>query len=139
MRPAPLKKKKKSFLTVLPSDLKGVLKTVTKYTDNVGGGTGSVELNVTATTDTLFLMNVHELRGVGTCNIYERNKTAQYAYYANGNEKKRGKYNDASTIIRFWLRSVNPSDERFTALNENGGGHLTGANVNYGVSPCFCV
>lgn len=129
----------KSFLTVLPSDLKGVLKTVTKYTDNVGGGTGSVESNVTATTDTLFLMNVHELRGEGTCNIYERNKTAQYAYYVNGNEKKRGKYNDASTIIRFWLRSANPSDTRFCALNENGGGQFTGANVNYGVSPCFCV
>ena len=140
MRTDTLNGNTRSFLTVLPSDLKDVLKTVTKYTDNVGGGTGSVESNVTATTDKIFIVNVHELRGSGTCNTYERNKTAQYAYYVNGNAKKRGKYNDGSTLINIWTRSPYPSNgTQFMGLSSSEGGVYNDARYNFGVSPCFCV
>ena len=140
MRTDTLNGSTRSFMTVMPADLKNVLKTVTKYTDNVGGGNGSVEANVTATTDTIFIMNVHECRGTGSCNTYERNKTAQYQYYKNGNTKKRGKFNDGSTLIITWFRSVNPSDaSRFVGIDQSEGGYFQNANYNLGVSPCFCV
>ena len=139
MRTDTLNGSTRSFMTVIPTDLKNVLKTVTKYTDNVGGGHGSVEANVTATTDTIFIMNVHECRGTGTCNTYERNKTAQYQYYKNGNTKKRGKFNDGGTLIITWFRSVNPSDTRFIGIDQSEGGYYQNANYNLGVSPCFCV
>ena len=48
---------------LLPSDLRAVLKPITKYTDNVGGGSGSVQSNVTATTDYLPLLSMKEVFG----------------------------------------------------------------------------
>ena len=88
MRTGTLNGEDKSLLSASPSDLVAALKTVTKYTDNAGGGSGSVESNVTSTVDTYFLLNVHELRGTGSMNTYEAQKTAQYQYYKNGNEQR---------------------------------------------------
>ena len=52
-----------AFKAALPSDLRSNLKTVTKYTDNVGNASGSVAANVTATTDDIFARRV--VRAVG--------------------------------------------------------------------------
>lgn len=140
MRTGTLNGSDRSFKTALPSDLINVLKTVTKYTDNVGGGTGNVEANVTATTDTIFIMNVHETRGTGSCNTYERNKTSQYAYYINGNEQTRKRSNNVSELCYFSLRSPSPSDStNFMGLSPSGVGQYLGACDCYGISPCFCV
>ena len=140
MRTGTLNGSNRSFKTALPSDLRNVLKTVTKYTDNVGGGTKNVEANVTATTDTIFIMNVQELRGKGTCNTYERNKTSQYAYYINGNEQIRKRSNNVSELCSFFLRSPSPNDStNFMGLNKSGSGLFLNAQDCYGISPCFCV
>lgn len=52
-----------SLLAALPSDLRAVMKPITKYTDNVGNDTGNVESNVTATTDYLVLYAEFEVFG----------------------------------------------------------------------------
>lgn len=138
MRTGTLNGTNRSFATAVPSDLKAVLKTVTKYTDNVGGGSGNVASNITATTDTFFLLNPMELRGEGAMNSYEQNYTAQYQYYKNGNEKSRKKSNDTGVTCITFLRSCSPSSNEIFIGYSNGGVNLTASTV-YAVSPAFCV
>lgn len=140
MRTGTLNGDNRSFLTAIPDDLKSVLKTVTKYTDNVGNNTGSVESNVTATTDTIFLLNVNETRGTGNCNTYERNYTEQYQYYKNGNEQIRSKSYNPSELCYIYLRSPGPdTNKSFMGLNPSGSGQYLYANNVYAISPAFCV
>lgn len=138
MRTGTLNGTNRSFATAVPSDLTAVLKTVTKYTDNVGGGSGSVESNITATHDTFFLLNTMELRGEGAMNSYEKNYTAQYQYYKNGNAKEKYKSNDNGTLASCFSRSCSPGDStRFVGYNQAGS--LIYANIVYAISPAFCV
>ena len=139
MRTGTLNGEERSLLSASPSDLVAVLKTVTKYTDNVGGGSGSVESNVTSTVDTYFLLNVHELRGAGTMNTYEAQKTAQYQYYKNGNEQGRNKSNDTSADAKFLLRSPNPSSSTQFMGFGSGVGLYVNADLCIALSPAFCV
>lgn len=138
MRTGTLNGTNRSFATAVPSDLTAVLKTVTKYTDNVGGGSGSVESNITATHDTFFLLNTMELRGEGAMNSYEKNYTAQYQYYKNGNAKEKYKSNDNGAFASCFSRSCSPGDStRFVGYNQAGS--LIYASVVYAISPAFCV
>ena len=138
MRTGTLNGTNRSFATAVPSDLKAVLKTVTKYTDNVGGGSGNVASNITATTDTFFLLSSQELRGTGLQNSYEANSTAQYQYYKNGNEKSRKKSNDTGVTCNAILRSCSPSSDQIFAGYADAGVNIP-ASTTYAVSPAFCV
>ena len=138
MRTGTLNGTNRSFATAVPSDLKAVLKTVTKYTDNVGGGSGSVESNITATKDTFFLLNSMELRGEGVMNSYEKNYTAQYQYYKNGNAKEKYKSNDNGTLATCFSRSCNPGNSKDFAGYNRAGSSIV-ASVVYAISPAFCV
>ena len=51
-----------TFIGVLPSELRSVLKSVTKYTDNTGDSS-TAAANVTATTDYIFLLAAYEVFG----------------------------------------------------------------------------
>lgn len=92
-----------SFKNCLPSDLRSILKNVTKYTDNVGeiypssGHTSDeidYEAHVTATSESIFILSEYEYFGVCTnANEYEQYKQAQYDYYANGNMPVFEEYN----------------------------------------------
>ena len=140
MRTSTLTGNTRSFKLACPSDLSSVVKTVTKYTDNVGNGTGSVESNVTATLDTFFLLNVNECRGEGVMNTYEKNKSEQYQYYKNGNSKIRNKSNSLNEACYFYFRSPYIANAtQFIALAPNGVGAYSNANVVYAFSPAFCV
>lgn len=140
MRTGTLNGNTRSFNLAVPTDLRNAVKTVTKYTDNVGGGQGNVQANVTATTDRFFLLNVNELRGTGTANTYESNRTEQYQYYKNGNQQIRYRSDSTSAICIFCLRSPSPSsDDQFMGLNESAGGRYLYARQSYGYSPAFCV
>ena len=73
------------YSTNIPNDLKAVLGPCTKYTDNSGLAKNTADA-VTATTDYIFIPSEFELWGARTyANQYEKNKQAQYAYFANGN------------------------------------------------------
>lgn len=128
------------FIGVLPSALRNVLKSVTKYTDNTGGGSTSSGA-VTATTDYAFLLSEYEV--FGSCryaNSNEASRQQQYAYYAAGNSKI--KYNHSSTgrAISWWLRSPRRSDSTiFVGVGSNGGVSNGAASYSYGVALGFCV
>ena len=131
----------RSFMSALPSDLKNQVKTVTKYTDNVGGGS-NVESNVTATTDKFFLLNMMEIIGGdgNASNSYEPQKTAQYQYYRNGNDKIRNRSDSTGDPCKIILRSpYRGNNKSFCRLNETALPGYHNANYCLGISPAFCV
>lgn len=132
------------MLAALPFELRAVMKSVTKYTDNVGNGNGtgnSVESNVTATTDYLFIPSEYEVfASSNVSNIYEASYQAQYDYWKSGNSKIMYKYNDTSAIAFWWLRSLNKyNDSGFCLVRASGNLTSFEANCSYAILPCFCV
>lgn len=129
-----------TILAVIPAALRAVLKSVTKYTDNTGGGSTAAS-NVTATTDYFFLLSEYEVFGsISRANVNEASKQAQYAYYSAGNSKIKYKHDGTSTAATWWLRSPLASNSYGfvfvfsdgTAIND-----LTTYSLSF--SPGFCV
>lgn len=128
------------FIGVLPSALRNVLKSVTKYTDNTGNSSTSSSA-VTATTDYAFLLSEYEV--FGSCsyaNSNEANRQQQYAYYAAGNSKIKYNHSSTGSAIAWWLRSPRRSNSTyFVCVNGNGSVGSGNASFSYGVAPGFCV
>lgn len=129
------------FVGVIPSELRNVLKNVTKYTDNTGGGRGSVSNYVTATADYIFLLSEYEVFGtISGGNTYEANYQQQYAYYSAGNSKVKYMHNSTGSSARWWLRSPRASSFRtFRYVHTSGNVDNYTANNSLGVAPGFCV
>ena len=128
-----------TIIAVIPAALRAVLKSVTKYTDNTGGGSRA-ESNVTATADYFFLLSEFEVFGsISYGNAYEKNKQAQYAYYSAGNSKIKYKHNGTSTAANWWLRSPDASSSAgFVYVYTDGTVDYT-ARYSLGFAPGFCV
>ena len=129
-----------TIIAVIPATLRAVLKSVTKYTDNTGGGS-SVASHVTATTDYFFLLSEYEVFGsISRSNSNEKNKQAQYAYYSAGNSKVKYLYNDLRNAAFWWLRSPDASDSLRFLYGDSGGavGNYR-AFYSVGFAPGFCV
>lgn len=129
-----------AFMNAMPSDLRNVLKTVTKYSDNTGGGSNTASY-VTSTTDTIFLLAEFEVFGTRSyANSAERNYQAQYAYYSAGNSKVKYRHSATGSTARWWLRSVDAGGSRnFCFVIASGS---TGADYAYysqGFAPAFVV
>ena len=129
-----------SFMEALPADLRAVMKTVTKYTDNTGGTSGS-STSVTATTDYLFFLAEFEVQGVQSyANRNEQNYQAQYDYYKAGNSKVKYRHDGTGTAVYYWCRSARLGEKNaFCRVNTNGNASYTSANNSAGLSPGFCV
>ena len=129
-----------TIIAVIPAALRDVLKSVTKYTDNTGGGSYAPDA-ITATTDYFFLLSEFEVfRSITYGNPNEKNKQAQYAYYSAGNSKIKYKHNGTSTAVYWWLRS--PEEymygDSFVHVNPDGTVGYSSL-VSFGFAPCFCV
>ena len=124
----------------LPTDLQNVLKTVTKYTDNTGGGSNSSS-NVAATTETICLEAEFEIHGTREyANSYEQNKQQQYDYYKNGNSKVRYKYNDTNSAVYWWNRSpYSGNSSAFCRVYDDGSAYTNSSRYCRAVAPCFYV
>ena len=95
-----------TIIAVIPAALRAVLKSVTKYTDNLGGGSYPSVSNITATTDYFFLLSEYEVFGsISYANSHESSKQAQYSYYSAGNNKVKYNHSATSTAVYWWLRS----------------------------------
>lgn len=129
-----------SFMAALPADLRAVMKSVTKYTDNTGNASNSSG-NVTATTDYLWLLAEFEVQGARSyANQYERNSQAQYQYYKSGNSKVAYKYNATGTAVYWWLRSAYFHDSAtFCRVSTDGSANLGGATYSLALLPGFAV
>ena len=130
-----------TIIAVIPAELRAVLKSVTKYTDNTANGGGLTESYVTATTDYFFLLSMYEVFGRSSiANLDEASKQAQYAYYSAGNSKIKYKHNDTSTAANWWLRSPEAYyGTAFVCVNLNGTYTSSRASNSLGFAPGFCV
>ena len=130
------------FKNCLPSTLKQVLKTVTKYTDNTGNKS-NIDTNVTTTLDDIFLLAEYEIFGTRTrANQYEHTngKQLQYAYYQAGNTTIM--YNDQVTNIAvvWWERSPYYNNVRnICIVSQDNRAVYSDAYYSYGFAPCFVV
>ncbi len=129
-----------TLMAALPSDLRAVMKSCTKYTDNKGGG--NTASNVSSTTDYLFLLSEYEVFATHQyCNDAEPNYQAQYDYFKAGNSKVANKHSATGTAAVWWLRSPNcgATGYSFCAVSSSGSLDCTYANGAYGVVPGFVV
>ena len=131
-----------TLLAALPADLRAVMKSCTKYTDNKGGGITAS--NVSSTTDYLFLLSEYEVFATHQyCNDAEPNYQAQYDYFKAGNSKVANKHSATGTAAVWWLRSPYYGNiynySCFCAVSASGSLDYTYANNAYGVVPGFVV
>ena len=128
-----------SLLAALPADLRAVMKSVTKYTDNTGGSNSSRA--VTPTTDYLWPMAEFEVFGSQSyANPYEKNSQMQYDYFKAGNSKVAYKHNSTFSAVWVWLRSAdNTGSTTFCTLLSDGSPNGNYANYSGGLFAGFAV
>lgn len=129
-----------SFMAALPADLLAVMKSVTKYTDNSGGGENTAD-GVTPTTDYLFFLAEFEVQGARFfANQYEQNYQAQYDYYKAGNSKVKYRHDATGTAAYHWCRSARyDSGNSFCVVDNAGDAYRNNAYNSNGLAPGFCV
>ena len=132
-----------TIIAVIPEALRAVLKSVTKYTDNTGGGGVSTASYVTATTDYFFLLSEYEVfRKNANGNTNESSKQKQYAYYSSGNSKRKYRHSSPDSTAAWWLRSVSADNGGyFCACGTSGSSSssMVAALNSRGFAPGFCV
>ena len=129
-----------TFMSALPADLRAVMKSCIKYTDNTGGGSNNSSY-VTATTEYLPLLAEFEVFGSRNyANSAEQNYQAQYDYYKAGNSKIFNGAGTQTSAVLWWLRSPNYNySHGFCFVNYDGSSYYSGAGSSYGVSPVLFV
>ena len=129
-----------TFMAALPSALRAVMRPMTVYSDNTGGGSDTSSY-VTATVDYLPLLAEYEVFGTRSyANSAEKNNQAQYQYYINGNSKVKYKHGATSTSCSWWLRSVCATNSNpFCYVNTNGSAIYNYTYNSYGVAPAFRI
>ena len=129
-----------TLLAALPADLRAVMKPITKYSDNTGGGNNTASY-VTSTTDYLPLLAEFEYHGVRSyANSAEQNFQQQYEYYRAGNSKVHYKHNATGTAASAWCRSVGAGDTSgFCRVGANGAAGASAAAVSWAVAPGFAA
>ena len=137
---SPTSPRANTLLAALPADLRAVMKPITKYSDNTGGGNNTASY-VTSTTDYLPLLAEFEIHGARTyANSAEQNYQQQYAYYQAGNSKVHYKHNATGTAANAWCRSVNATTTNtFCRVNTNGSPSINYANNSWAVAPGFAA
>lgn len=127
-----------AFYNALPSDLQSVIGSVTKYSDNTGGGSDTASY-VTTTKDKIFLLSEYEVFGTRTyANSAEQNYQQQYDYYKDGVSKIRHLSGSADA---WWLRSPRTGDNgNFCVVTKDGGpAHGSSSLGSYGFAPFFTI
>lgn len=129
-----------TLMAALPSDLRAVMKPMTIYTDNTGGGSNTAS-NVTASVDYLPLLAEYEIFGTRSyANSSEQNHQAQYAYYSAGNSKVKYRHSATSSTAWWWGRSPRCNGSGgFCGVGTGGGAGSGGAGFSDGVAPAFRV
>ena len=130
-----------TLLAAFPQELRAIMKPNTKYTDNVAGGAGHVEANVTASTDYLWLLGAFEIFGTtSSSNRYEASKQARYQYYIDGGSRVKYKHSAMTTPASWWERSsyYNRSSD-FCSVYEDGDASGYYSYYSIGVGPAFLI
>lgn len=130
-----------SLMAALPSDLRAVMKSVTKFTDNTANGGGNQSSYVTATTDYLWLLAEFEVQGSRTyANSYEKNYQQRYEYYSKGNSKVAYRHSATGSTAWWWLRSAAYySTNYFCIVWTDGSAYYNYAYYSGALLPGFAV
>lgn len=129
-----------TLMAALPSDLRAVMKPMTIYTDNTGGGSNTASY-VTASVDYLPLLAEFEIFGTRSyANSAEQNYQQQYQYYKNGNSKVKYRHSSTSSTADWWGRSpYYASSASFCFVYLSGAAYTGNAGYSYGLAPAFRV
>lgn len=131
-----------SLTAALPSELRSVMKSVKKYSDNTGGGSDTASY-VTSTTDYLWMLAEYEVYGLRKyANSAEQNYQAQYDYYANGNSKVFYRHSQTTSTANWCMRSAHANggnSSGFCYVTVGGGSRNGSAITSSGLAPAFCV
>lgn len=129
-----------TLMAALPSDLRAVMKPMTIYTDNTGGGSNTASY-VTASVDYLPLLAEFEIFGTRSyANSAEQNYQQQYQYYKNGNSKVKYRHSSTSSTAYWWERSPYYNNgSYFCSVYTNGVANSNSARHSYGLAPAFRV
>ena len=129
-----------TLMAALPSDLRAVMKPMTIYTDNTGGGSNTASY-VTASVDYLPLLAEFEIFGTRSyANSAEQNYQQQYQYYKNGNSKVKYRHSSTSSTANWWERSPDYNNStNFCYVNTSGNANYNYARNSNGLAPAFRV
>ena len=129
-----------TLLAALPADLRVVMKSVSKYSDNTGGGSDTASY-VTATTDWLFLLAEFEYHGKRTyANSAEQNYQKQYDYYKAGNSKVHYRHDNTGSAVTTWTRSAySGSSNAFCLVYTDGTPYYNIADYSWALAPGFAA
>ena len=132
--------KANTLMSVLPADLRAVMKPMNIWTDNTGGGSNTASY-VTASVDYLPLLAEFEIFGTRSyANSAEQNYQQQYQYYKNGNSKVKYRQDSTGSNAHWWGRSPRAdSSGSFCTVNSSGIASASGAKYSCGVAPAFRV
>ena len=125
-----------AFKSACSAALRAVIKPVTIYSDNVGGGSNTVT-NVTASSEEFYLPAEFEVHGARSyANSAEQNYQTQLAYYKAGNSKVKYKHKATGTAAAVWCRSAHCYNSvDFCYVGTSGDANTTGAYSSLGVAP----
>ena len=127
-----------AFKNALPIELKNVIASVVKHTNNTGNSQTADA--VTATIDEIFLLAEYEASGVIRAgNNNEASKQMQYDYYSAGNEKVKYKHTSITTGVAWRLRSPGAAYNGFLYMGNDGSVYSESAAYSLGFAPAFCV
>lgn len=129
-----------TLMAALPSELRAVMKPMTIYTDNTGGGTDTAS-NVTSSVDYLPLLAEYEIFGARShANSAEKNYQAQYAYYSAGNSKVKYRHSATGSNANWWGRSpYYNNSNNFCGVFTGSTANASAARNSYGLAPAFRV
>lgn len=132
--------KANSLLAALPADWRAVMKSVTKYTDNTGGGSDTASY-VTATTEYFCPLAEFEYFGARyNANSAEKNKQLQYDYYKSGNSRIHYRHDNTGMAVYTWTRSVlSNGSHSFVRVITNGNYYYISAYYSSAVSPLLFI
>ena len=118
------------LLSQMPSDLRVVIKTVSKRTS-----IGNQSTSVTTTQDKLWLMSEIEVFGSTAYSV--PGEGTRYEFYAAGNSTIKTRSGSASG---WWLRSPSRSNSAsFCVVYSSGDANSYNASHSTGVAVCFCI
>lgn len=129
-----------TLMAALPSDLRAVMRPMTIYTDNTGGGSNTASY-VTTSVDYLPLLAEYEIFGTRSyANSAEQNYQKQYAYYSAGNSKVKYRHSSTGSTAVWWVRSPYYYDYYYFCLvNLYGSANNSYASSSHGLAPAFMV
>lgn len=134
--------KANTLLAALPQDLRSVMKPMTKWTDNVGGATGSVESNVTSSVEYLPLLANYEYetgQPYFPPNTYEATKQQLYAYFAAGNDDAFRNHRLPEYYATYWIRSPQRNSASSFCFRMTGGDPMSYSHYSRGIVTVLLV